>query len=309
MVWRLSICFLRLASEEEVVAQPESAAPSAGSDPGVLQMKVRPSMIFAPLIDDRSQATRKRARLRYVNVQTSVYLRMHDPHESSADFPKFLSGQDQRRLTCALRNMRMSCNSSWLLDQETDHGVKADELATLFESLFAWLEAKAVVFSQWTAPTRSASAGSGNWASAVRSRAFALSAAAAASWLSLALELWRAARPDLLGTLMRHCWPWTAGANGAGCGPDEEPGEQAAGWNDAYFAAALTAAVSIGDSGIKEYVLDQLGAPVSPAVLDSAELTAVGDILVQCGKPLASALEERLATDVASAQNGPISAP
>jgi superfamily II DNA or RNA helicase len=63
---------------------------------------------------------------------------------------KFLSDQDQRRLTCALQNMRMSCNSTYLLDQETDHGVKADELATLFECLFAQPEAKAVVFSQWT---------------------------------------------------------------------------------------------------------------------------------------------------------------
>jgi SNF2 family DNA or RNA helicase len=63
---------------------------------------------------------------------------------------KFLSDKDQRRLTCALQNMRMSCNSTYLLDQETDHGVKADELAALFEDLFAEPEAKAVVFSQWT---------------------------------------------------------------------------------------------------------------------------------------------------------------
>ena len=39
---------------------------------------------------------------------------------------------------------------SSLLDQETDHGVKADELATLFEDLFVEPDAKAVVFSQWT---------------------------------------------------------------------------------------------------------------------------------------------------------------
>jgi superfamily II DNA or RNA helicase len=62
----------------------------------------------------------------------------------------FLSDKDQRRLTCALQNMRMSCNSTYLLDQETDHGVKADELAALFDKLFADPEAKAVVFSQWT---------------------------------------------------------------------------------------------------------------------------------------------------------------
>jgi ERCC4-related helicase len=63
---------------------------------------------------------------------------------------RFLSEQDQRRLTCALQNMRMSCNSTYLLDQETDHGVKADELAALFDGLFADPRAKAVVFSQWT---------------------------------------------------------------------------------------------------------------------------------------------------------------
>ncbi|MDR3435754.1 DEAD/DEAH box helicase [Telmatospirillum sp.] len=62
----------------------------------------------------------------------------------------FLSDVDQRRLTCALQNMRMSCNSTYLLDQETDHGVKADELAALLDELFAEPEAKAVVFSQWT---------------------------------------------------------------------------------------------------------------------------------------------------------------
>lgn len=63
---------------------------------------------------------------------------------------KFLSDKDQRRLTCALQNMRMSCNSTYLLDQETDHGVKADELAALFDGLFEQPDAKAVVFSQWT---------------------------------------------------------------------------------------------------------------------------------------------------------------
>ena len=63
---------------------------------------------------------------------------------------KFLSDKDQRALTCALQNMRMACNSTYLLDQESDHGVKADELAALFDDLYAQPEAKAVVFSQWT---------------------------------------------------------------------------------------------------------------------------------------------------------------
>lgn len=83
-----------------------------------------------------------------------------DRHQENADIVAmivqrwrktgFLSDKDQRRLTCSLQNMRMACNSTYLLDQETDHGVKADELAALFVDLFAEPDAKAVVFSQWT---------------------------------------------------------------------------------------------------------------------------------------------------------------
>lgn len=61
----------------------------------------------------------------------------------------YLSDVDQRRLQCSLQNMRMACNSTFLLDHETDHGHKADELLTLLDE---WLEdpaAKVVVFSQW----------------------------------------------------------------------------------------------------------------------------------------------------------------
>jgi hypothetical protein len=61
----------------------------------------------------------------------------------------YLSDTDQRRLQCALQNMRMACNSTWLLDHETDHGHKADELLTLLDELFEQPGAKAVVFSQW----------------------------------------------------------------------------------------------------------------------------------------------------------------
>ena len=61
----------------------------------------------------------------------------------------WLSDTDQRRLQCALQNMRMACNSTWLLDHETDHGHKADELLTLLDELFEQPGAKAVVFSQW----------------------------------------------------------------------------------------------------------------------------------------------------------------
>jgi superfamily II DNA or RNA helicase len=61
----------------------------------------------------------------------------------------FLSDADQRRLTCSLQTMRMACNSTYLVDHETDHGVKVDELVNLLDDLLEDPAAKVVVFSQW----------------------------------------------------------------------------------------------------------------------------------------------------------------
>ena len=48
---------------------------------------------------------------------------------------KFLSEADQRRLMIALQKMRMSCDSTYLLDGETDFGGKADELVTRLDEI------------------------------------------------------------------------------------------------------------------------------------------------------------------------------
>jgi superfamily II DNA or RNA helicase len=61
----------------------------------------------------------------------------------------FLPEADQRRLMIALQNMRMSCNSTYLLDRKTDHGVKADEMVSVLQDTFERPNDKAVVFSQW----------------------------------------------------------------------------------------------------------------------------------------------------------------
>jgi superfamily II DNA or RNA helicase len=62
---------------------------------------------------------------------------------------RFLSEADQRRLMIALQRMRMSCDSSYLVDHRNDHGTKADEAATLLDEEFERPGVKAVVFSQW----------------------------------------------------------------------------------------------------------------------------------------------------------------
>ena len=45
--------------------------------------------------------------------------------------------------------MRMSCDSTYLLDPQTESGVKADELATLLEEIYEQPNTKVVIFSQW----------------------------------------------------------------------------------------------------------------------------------------------------------------
>ncbi len=62
---------------------------------------------------------------------------------------KFLSEADKLRLMAALQNMRMSCDSSYLLDPKTDQGLKVGEIMTVLEELLERPGTKAVVFSQW----------------------------------------------------------------------------------------------------------------------------------------------------------------
>lgn len=62
---------------------------------------------------------------------------------------KFLTDADQLKLRIALQNMRMSCDSTYLLDHETKHGTKVDELGDLLEEVFEDRANKVVIFSQW----------------------------------------------------------------------------------------------------------------------------------------------------------------
>jgi len=62
---------------------------------------------------------------------------------------KFLSEADQLRLRIALQYMRMSCDSTYLVDHETRHGRKVDELCKLLGEIFEMRGSKVVIFSQW----------------------------------------------------------------------------------------------------------------------------------------------------------------
>jgi len=61
----------------------------------------------------------------------------------------FLSEKDQRRLMVALQYMRMSCNSTYLVDKTTDYSTKMDECRILLDDILEIPENKVVIFSQW----------------------------------------------------------------------------------------------------------------------------------------------------------------
>ncbi len=62
---------------------------------------------------------------------------------------RFLTEADQLRLRIALQYMRMSCDSTYLVDHQTRHQTKLDELERVLEEILERPEAKVVIFSQW----------------------------------------------------------------------------------------------------------------------------------------------------------------
>ncbi|MEX2336533.1 MAG: DEAD/DEAH box helicase [Fulvivirga sp.] len=66
----------------------------------------------------------------------------------------FLSEEDRKRLLLALNGMRMVSDSTFILDQETRHDTKIDELMSILDEVLEDEDQKVVVFSQWERMTR-----------------------------------------------------------------------------------------------------------------------------------------------------------
>ena len=67
---------------------------------------------------------------------------------------KFLSETDRRRLLLLLSQMRMVCNSTYILDQHSRHDTKIDEAISIINSVVESGNEKVVIFSQWERMTR-----------------------------------------------------------------------------------------------------------------------------------------------------------
>ena len=66
----------------------------------------------------------------------------------------FLSDKDRKRLMLLLSQMRMICDSSFILDQKTRYDTKVDECVNIISDIISAEGEKVVVFSQWERMTR-----------------------------------------------------------------------------------------------------------------------------------------------------------
>ena len=66
----------------------------------------------------------------------------------------FLSDKDRKRLLLFLSQMRMVCDSSYILDQKTRYDTKVDECVNIINDIISEEGEKVVVFSQWERMTR-----------------------------------------------------------------------------------------------------------------------------------------------------------
>lgn len=66
----------------------------------------------------------------------------------------FLSDKDRKRLLMFLSQMRMVCDSSYILDQKTRFDTKVDECINIISDIISEEGEKVVVFSQWERMTR-----------------------------------------------------------------------------------------------------------------------------------------------------------
>ena len=107
-----------------------------------LQMPERQDKIlFVPMTKEQRG---EHDELKYVVSQiVTKWRRMH-----------FLSEKDRNRLMLCLSQMRMLCDSTYILDQKTRNDTKVDEALNIITNLLETEGEKVVVFSQWERMTR-----------------------------------------------------------------------------------------------------------------------------------------------------------
>jgi hypothetical protein len=107
-----------------------------------LQMPMRQDkFLYVPMTKEQRE---QHDELKYIVGQIVMkWQRMH-----------FLSEKDRNRLMLCLSQMRMLCDSTYILDQKTRNDTKVDETLNIITNLLETEGEKVVVFSQWERMTR-----------------------------------------------------------------------------------------------------------------------------------------------------------
>ena len=120
------------------------------------QLKERLSPIL--LRREKSKVLQDLPQLTQINVPVDMHREQKDYHTSFGQAAsrilgkKFLTPYDMQRLMLLLANMRMVCDCTYLIDKETYHSPKLDELEHILLEKFdlPHCERKIIIFSEWT---------------------------------------------------------------------------------------------------------------------------------------------------------------
>ncbi|AEE53215.1 DEAD/DEAH box helicase [Haliscomenobacter hydrossis] len=146
--------------ERHQVKDPESGRVIGYQDLGAINKALQPVMIRRLKKNVLKQLPERMDK----NLFVPMTKEQNDMHRAYADEVAklvakwrrfhFLSEQDRNRLLSFLNLMKMSCDSTFVVDQKTRHDTKIDELMCILEEALVDEEVKVVVFSQWERMTR-----------------------------------------------------------------------------------------------------------------------------------------------------------
>ncbi len=122
--------------------------------------KIRSRLIRRRKVDVSLQMPHRTDKLLFVPM-TPQQREMHDEWKTAVaqivfkwKRMHFLSETDRRRLLLMLNQMRMVCDSTFILDQKTRFDTKVEETMNILKDLFESGDEKVVIFSQWERMTR-----------------------------------------------------------------------------------------------------------------------------------------------------------
>ena len=145
---------------EETTVRDETGKVLSYRNLNMVSEKIRSRLIRRRKVDVSLQMPSRTDKLLFVPM-TPQQREMHDEWKSTVaqivfkwKRMHFLSETDRRRLLLMLNQMRMVCDSTFILDQKTRFDTKVEETMNILRDLFESGDEKVVIFSQWERMTR-----------------------------------------------------------------------------------------------------------------------------------------------------------